>query len=421
MSRSELGSICFVGGGAMGCYNAILAALAGYSSVIYDASENARSQIDARLQETARQLSAAGLCASASVQSALGLIRVEPDLAQAIQGAWLVSESVFEDLELKRRVFAQLEAACDDTVLLTTNSSALLGSDIESVLKVGDRFAALHSHLGAKLFDIVGGPRTSSQTIARLQAYVVDIGGFPLVQKRENKGYVFNAMIGPVLATALYLAATGADSVRDIDRSWMLRTGSPMGPFGMIDLFGLGLIYSAWRNRPDDLITRFMRDDILAFMAPVLGTGREGVRTGGGFYNYPHPAYARQDFLEKLSPTSAAGDALVSAWTQNAVLLACNNVASPENVDRAWMVATGQSRGPFGELDRIGLDRASLLFRVSGAMVPHSDHPRLMEYLQQRTASHGAGEKSGAGFYTYPAPAYAQEQFLTASVLASAA
>ena len=86
------------------------------------------------------------------------------DLHEAIANADLVSESVFEDLDLKRDVHRALDQAAPSHTILTTNTSALLVSDIEDVVERGDRFAAMHSHLGSLLVDIVGGPRTSPAT-----------------------------------------------------------------------------------------------------------------------------------------------------------------------------------------------------------------------------------------------------------------
>lgn len=413
MIRIGQGHVCFVGGGAMGCYNAILSALGGHKAVIHDVSDAVLAAVPASLSETATHLVDAGLINASDIEAALTEIQTESDLRKALEGAWLVSESVFEDIALKRRLFSDIEQACDDDVLITTNSSALLVSDMDSALDNGQRFAALHSHLGAMLFDIVGGPRTSPTTISRLKDYVLSLGGYPLVQHKENKGYVFNAMIGPVLSTALYLAATGAETIHGIDRAWMLRTGSPMGPFGMIDLFGLGLIYSGWHKRDDDPAIREMRQDILSFLSPILGSGRLGLRSGAGFYNYPAPRYSMPDFLERQPKTSSADHALTSAWTQNAVLLAANQIATPTDIDRAWMVATRQSRGPFAVLDEIGLDRAFILFSATGPFVPTEDHSRLLEYLGRQIASSGTGAGSGSGFYTYPAPIYAAEEFLS--------
>ena len=409
--------VCFIGGGTMGCYNSLLAALAGHRVVLYDVSEETLLRVLPTMNDMAGHMIAAGLQDADGVATALERVGTETDLAKALDGAWLVSESVFEDITLKRDLFARLDKMCPPNVLLTTNSSALLVSDMEDALAHGERFAALHSHLGAMLFDIVGGPRTTQKTKDKLQDYVKQLGGVALILEKENKGYVFNAMIGPVLTAAMLLVIDGVATVPEVDRAWMKRTKSPMGPFGMIDLFGTSLIYDSWNNRPDEPGFAEMKFKILSLLAPIVGAGRLGMKTGWGFYSYPEPAYAAPDFLDGQPDTSSADYALTAAWTQNAVLLAANEIVSPQVVDRAWMVATRQPKGPFAILDDIGLERALILFGISGPLAGLENVEKLQAFLMSQMTQGKAGRDSGEGFYTYPEPAYLQAEFISGEAI----
>lgn len=411
MAQSN-GHVCFVGGGTMGCYNALLAVLAGHQAVIYDVSEDTLGRVPSTMKEMSGHMIAAGLQDEAAIDAAMERLETETDLEKALDGARLVSESVFEDIKLKRDLFAKLDRYCPPDVLLTTNSSALLVSDMEDALEHGERFAALHSHLGAMLFDIVGGPRTTAETKAKLQDYVKSLGGVALVLEKESKGYVFNAMIGPVLTAAMLLVIDGIATVPEVDKAWMKRTKSPMGPFGMIDLFGTNLIYDSWNNRPDEPALAEMKFKILSLLAPIVGAGRLGMKTRWGFYRYPEPAYAAPDFLDGQPDASSADYTLTAAWTQNAVLLAANEIVSPQNVDRAWMVATRQPKGPFAILDDIGLDRALILFGISGPLAGLENVGKLQGFLMSYLTDGKSGKESGEGFYSYPEPAYLQAEFV---------
>ncbi len=414
------GHVCFIGGGTMGCYNALLAALAGYDAVVYDIAWDSLLEVPQRVSEIAGEMAIAGLISPKAAQDASSRIAIQKDLKAALYGAGLVSESIFENLAVKRELFAELERYAASDTILTTNSSSLLVSDIEDAVIDGSRFAALHSHLGAMLFDIVPGPRTSPATLSRLQDYVQHLGGVSLVLKKENKGYVFNAMIGPVLAAAMLQVIDGAASIEEVDRAWMKRTGSPMGPFGMMDLFGTRLIYDSWKNRPampEQPLMDLMKRKVLSFLAPVVGTGRFGMRSGRGFYTYPDPAYAAPDFLQAHPETSLADYALTSAWTQNAVLIATNDVARPHDVDRAWIAATRQAKGPFAILDEIGLERALTLFHVTGPLAGPENAGKVHKCLIDQLAQGRSGLQVGKGFYEYPDPAYAAVTFLSGSVI----
>ena len=181
MRPGDPGHVCFIGAGTMGCYNALLASLAGYDAVIYDISRETLFGVPQAISAMGAQMVAAGLQDVDAVEGAKSRIATQHDLTAALYGAKLVSESIFENLEIKRELFADLDARCPSDVMLTTNSSSLMVSDIEDALVDGSRFAALHSHLGAMLFDIVPGPRTAPETTAALKDYVTNLGGISLV------------------------------------------------------------------------------------------------------------------------------------------------------------------------------------------------------------------------------------------------
>jgi 3-hydroxybutyryl-CoA dehydrogenase len=295
-----------------------------------------------------------GYCSRDDFERARGRISIAADLTQATANADLVSESVFEDLGLKRELHRQLDEVCPPATLLTTNSSALMVSEIEDVVARGARFAALHSHLGALLFDIVGGPRTSPETIDVLRRYVLSLGGTPLVLKKEHPGYVFNAMNGPVLAMALRLALEDRATKEEVDRAWMSARQAPMGPFGMMDLFGLDLMLDSWRRPSASPSREALRARVLPFLTGYVEAGKLGLKTGQGFYDYPAPAFQAPTFLAAEPVSRVASDALLSTLVCGALSLVANEVAEPAQVDLAWTAATGQAIGPFGILDKLG-------------------------------------------------------------------
>ncbi len=417
MSPQDSGHICFVGGGTMGCYNSLLAALAGYDAVIYDISNDVLAAVPETVAAIAEQMIAAGLQTEDSVAAAKTRIGTQADLKAALFEARMVSESIFENLPVKRELFEKLDRLCGEDVILTTNSSSLMVSEIEDVLGGGNRFAALHSHLGAMLFDIVPSPRTDPVTVSALQDYVQHLGGVSLVLKKENKGYVFNAMIGPVLTAAMLQVIDGAATVQEVDKAWMKRTGSPLGPFGMIDMFGTSLIYDSWKHRPDDPALALIQFKILSFLSPVVGSGRLGMKVAHGFYTYPDPAFAKADFLDNQPDTSLADYALTSAWTQNAALIVANEVADAHDVDRAWIAATRQPKGPFAILDDIGLERSLILFGITGPLAGLENVEKVNGLLMAKLGQGHAGVAAGQGFYQYPDPAYAASDFITGGAI----
>lgn len=384
MTIEEVKTVCFVGAGTMGCANSLVAAVSGYDVIIFDVSQENLDRVPATQQEMAAFLIGSGYCTEGDIAAGFSRISRVSDLAEATASADLVSESVFEELQLKRRIHKQLDELCPAKTILTTNTSGLLVSDIEDAVERGDRFAALHSHLGSPLVDIVGGPRTSEATIDILTRYVVSIRGVPLVLKKENSGYVLNAMLGPVLTTAKMLVIEGVASKEDVDRAWMIHRRAPIGPFGLMDLFGLNLIHDSWHHKQANVISEVLQPKVLEFLAPYIERGELGMRSGKGFYKYPNPAYEQADFVEGDPDIASAHVALTTALVVSAIELAVKEVASTEEIDRAWTVGMSLDIGPFGILDDMGSDAFLELLDSKANLLTATQTERAKLYLHRQ-------------------------------------
>jgi enoyl-CoA hydratase/3-hydroxyacyl-CoA dehydrogenase len=353
MSTREIQTVCFVGAGTMGCYNALIAAVSGYDVVLYDVVQNSLDQVAARHSEFGDLFLAAGYCSQNDIDGALARISTTTDLTEATANADLVSESVFEQLDLKRDIHRQLDQVCPPETIITTNSSKLMVSQIEDVYDKGNRIAALHTHLGSPLVDIVCGPRTDSAIADILERYVVSLGGTALLLKKEYPGYVLNAMLGAVLGAGLQLCASGRATAEQVDRAWMKNHNAPAGPFGMMDQFGLGIIVDDQHNSGDAIKER-MRSEVLALLTPYIESGQLGAQAGSGFYEYPNPNYQAPEFLYSSEDEAEAYPLMLSALIGTAILIAAEGVLEPEGIDRAWKLGMHLDTGPFELLEKIG-------------------------------------------------------------------
>jgi 3-hydroxybutyryl-CoA dehydrogenase len=384
MTIKEINTVCYVGAGTMGCANSLVAAVAGYNAILYDISTETLEQVAATQTAMGEFLVGSGFCLAEDLAAAAQRITCTTDLAEAVANADLVSESVIEDLSIKRKVHAELDRVCPETTIQTTNTSSLLVSEIEDVVERGDRFAALHSHLGTPLIDIVGGPRTSPGTIDVLKRYVESLRSVPLVLKHENRGYVLNALIGPLVSAALMLVIEGASSKEDVDRAWMLHRKAPMGPFGMMDLFGLNVVYDSSQQREDDPATAEVKAKILAFLKEFLDRGELGVKTGKGFYDYPDPPFEQTGFLDETGNLAIPHYVMTAALLRNAVMLAVTDVAEPDEIDRAWIVGMNLDTGPFAILDEMGVDNFLELLASQPGFMNSEEIDMAEKYLRQR-------------------------------------
>jgi enoyl-CoA hydratase/3-hydroxyacyl-CoA dehydrogenase len=375
MTTQEISTVCFVGAGTMGCYNSLVAALAGYAVTVYDRNADALQQVPDRHAEWASMLMGAGYCSEEAVSDAKGRVTLTSDMALAVANADLVSESIFEQVQAKREMHTQLDNACAPHTILTSNSSNILISDIEGAVGRGDRFAALHSYLGSPLFDIVGGAHTSPAIIETLVRYVESLGCVPLVQHKEYPGYVLNAMLAPVLGSALGMLIDDGLTPQQIDRAWMLTRNASMGPCGMMDMFGLNVIYDSWQRPKPDARRQRLQPAVLALLKPLIDTGKLGAKTGEGFYRYPDADYQAENFLRAEPEVAFAGEALTTALVTSALLLAHHGIASRSDIDMAWTVGAHLETGPFKILAELGTERYLELLEqaVQGGRINEDD------------------------------------------------
>jgi 3-hydroxybutyryl-CoA dehydrogenase len=142
-------------------------------------------------------------------------------------------------------------------------------------------------------------------------------------------------------------------SAEVIDRAWMRSQSVAIGPVGLMDLFGLDVIFDSWqrpgrRNHP-------LRPRILAQLAPLIESNALGIKSGQGFYSYPDPSYAQADFLVGTTNDKTIESCLVAVFLTHAVALEVNGVTEGWKVDEAWTLSFGYSEGPFAQLQALGI------------------------------------------------------------------
>ncbi len=294
MRLSDIRNILILGSGTMGRQIGALCAAHGYRVTLYDLSDNI---LDAAVSGTERileRLMKNGLITSEQKDEALKLVFKTTDPFQAAADCDLISESLPEDPVLKAKVFAQFNELCPDKTIFTTNTSTLVPSTIAEHTGRPERFIALHFHnvTTTNVVDVMPHPGTSSEVIELVEDFAKALGQDVISVKRENHGYVFNSMLSSLFSSALGLAANGVATVEDIDRAWMGVMRTPIGPFGIMDQVGLTTVYTItnyWAQKTGDPQSLANAE----FLKKYIDEGRLGVKSSRGFYDYPHPSFAR--------------------------------------------------------------------------------------------------------------------------------
>ena len=293
---NEIQTVCFIGAGTIGAWNSLITAAVGYNVVVYDISREMLESCHARQQKLMRGAVKLGAVEQHAAELGLSRITYTNDLKAAVENADLISESVPENIQLKRNVFAELDSLCPEKTIFTTNTSSLLVSEIEDSVKRREKFAALHFHLYGGLIDIVLGPKAPEALAQLLRRFCQSLNQTPVVHTAEKDGYLWNTLLILNHKNSIMLVLDGYGSVENIDRSYMAAGYNKMGPFGQLDMVGLDLardIFQAKFDRNGD--PDFKR--AVAFFDEYIKRGELGMKSGKGFYEYPNPLWQQAEFL----------------------------------------------------------------------------------------------------------------------------
>lgn len=278
-------NVLVVGAGTMGAGIAQVTAVGGHDVTLADedaaALDRAREGIRSSLQRLAKR----GDLDEARVDPVLSSIRFTA-ADEGYAEADVAIEAVFEDLDVKRRVWEQISSTADSGAILATNTSSLSVTELASFVASPERFCGMHFFNPAPvmaLVEVVRAAHTADDTIRRATEFVEGLGKTPVVCE-DKPGFIVNRLLVPYLNDAVFALSEGVARAEDIDTAMKLGANMPMGPLRLCDLIGLDVALAAAESLFDEFKDPKFRPAPL--LRQYVRAGKLGRKTGEGFYRY---------------------------------------------------------------------------------------------------------------------------------------
>ncbi|ASS75204.1 3-hydroxybutyryl-CoA dehydrogenase [Tumebacillus algifaecis] len=293
--------IMVAGSGVLGSQIAYQTAFKGFSVTVYDINDEALERAKDRITKLKPLYQADLGTTEEEVNEAYGRISFFNDLSKAVADADLVIEAIPEIVQVKLDFYKELGNVAPDKTVFATNSSTLLPSQFADATGRPEKFLALHfanTIWKNNTAEVMKHPSTDPKVFDAVIAFARAIGMVPLPLYKEQPGYILNSLLVPFLDAAQMLLVNEIADAETIDKTWMIATGAPQGPFAILDVVGIRTAYNitlakakATGNQVYEKVAEMLKTD-------YLDKGKLGIESGQGFYSYPNPSFMKPDFLK---------------------------------------------------------------------------------------------------------------------------
>ena len=281
----EIKTIGVIGAGQMGSGIAQVAAVSGYNVILSDIKQEFVDRGMGGIQKSLGKFVEKGKLDAAAKDAALARIRTTLDLNE-MKHADLVVEAAIEDLELKRKIFKQLDEVCPAHTILSSNTSSISITKLAASTKRPQKFIGMHFMNPVPmmaLVEVIRGQLTDAETTKAIIEASKKMGKTP-VECNDFPGFISNRLLMPMLNEAIYCVMEGVGTPENIDQIMKLGMNHPMGPLALADLIGLDTCLHIMEVLHDGLGDSKYRPCPL--LIKMVDAGLLGKKSSKGFYDY---------------------------------------------------------------------------------------------------------------------------------------
>ena len=281
-------NIAVIGAGTMGNGIAHVFAQFGHTVTLIDVSQDALDKARATITKNLDRQVSKETISEADKLNTLSNITMDTSIENGVKNVQLVVEAATENIELKLKIFNELDRVCAPEVILASNTSSISITNIASVTNRPDKVIGMHFMNPVpvmKLVEIIRGYSTSDEVTALIMDTSRKLNKVP-VEVNDYPGFVANRILMPMINEAIYTLYEGVAGVEEIDTVMKLGMAHPMGPLQLADFIGLDVCLAIMRVLHDGFGNpKYAPCPLLVNMVTA---GKKGVKSGEGFYSWTH-------------------------------------------------------------------------------------------------------------------------------------
>jgi enoyl-CoA hydratase/3-hydroxyacyl-CoA dehydrogenase len=350
----QVKNITVLGSGIMGHGIAQVSAMSGYNIVLRDIEQQFLDKAIEKIKWSLDKLVSKEKITKTEAEAILGRIKTKVDLKEAVQSADLVIEAVPEIMDLKKKVYAELDVVADKRIIFASNTSTLPITEIANTTSRPEKFIGIHFFNPPqlmKLVEIIPGQKTSKEVLDMTVQFVKSVKKEPVICKKDVPGFIVNRLFIPMVHEACWLKQRQNLKLEEIDSAVKFKMGFPMGIFELADFTGMDVIHKA-------TIELQVRDKKVIFPHPdverLFNEKKLGQKSGEGFYKYSDDKYERiqldEETAKKCDPIQ-----LVANILNNAAWLVTNKASDIAEIEKAAQLGLGLKKPIFETAKEFGI------------------------------------------------------------------
>jgi enoyl-CoA hydratase/3-hydroxyacyl-CoA dehydrogenase len=347
-------NITVLGSGVMGHGIAQVSATAGYNVVLRDIKQEFLDKAMGKIKWSLDKLVSKEKISKEEGDAIFSRITPIVDLSDAVKNAEMIIEVVPEIMDLKKKVYAELDKVAAPEVIFASNTSTLPITEIANTTSRPDKFIGIHFFNPPqlmKLVEVIPGEKTSQQVTDLTLDYVKSVNKQSVICRKDVPGFIINRLFIPLVHEACYLKDRENLSLEEIDSAFKLNLGFPMGIFELADFTGMDVIHKA-------TVEMHLRDKKVINPHPLIekmfDAKKLGQKSGEGFYKYSDDKYERITLSEELA-TKCNPIQLVANILNNAAWLITNGASDIDEIEKASQLGLGLKKPLFETAKEIGI------------------------------------------------------------------